>query len=381
MPPQIKQDLNRSGWESTDFPSVCETCLPDNPYVKMLKEDYGAECKLCTRPFTVFSWSADRAHGRKKRTNICLTCARLKNCCQTCMLDLSFGLPVAVRDAALKMVAPGPGSEVNREYFAQNMEKAIEDGRGGTEEYEKTDEKARELLRRLAASKPYFRKGRAIEDGSAASSSSGGDAAVGAGVAGPGPIRTRDSRAAAASGAGPRPGGNRRPFPAASQLPPGPQDYLPPKDRNIMSLFITGVEDDLPEYKIRDFFKEHGKIKSLVCSHMSHCAFINYETREGAEKAAEACQGRAVIAGCPLRVRWSVPKAVGTMNREQRAEMIRDGRSAFGDVRKQKAIAGRPGQKALTQGEEGEQQDVDEMAPIAAPPGASDVNYASLAGD
>lgn len=46
MPPQIKQDLNRSGWETTDFPSVCENCLPDNPFVKMLKEDYGAECKL-----------------------------------------------------------------------------------------------------------------------------------------------------------------------------------------------------------------------------------------------------------------------------------------------------------------------------------------------
>lgn len=50
MPPQIKQDLNRSGWESTDFPSVCEKCLPDNPYVKMLKEDYGAECKLVSLP-------------------------------------------------------------------------------------------------------------------------------------------------------------------------------------------------------------------------------------------------------------------------------------------------------------------------------------------
>lgn len=46
MPPQIKQDLNRSGWESTDFPSVCESCLPENPYVQMLKEDYGAECKI-----------------------------------------------------------------------------------------------------------------------------------------------------------------------------------------------------------------------------------------------------------------------------------------------------------------------------------------------
>lgn len=29
------------------MPSVCERCLPDNPYVQMLKEDFGAECKVC----------------------------------------------------------------------------------------------------------------------------------------------------------------------------------------------------------------------------------------------------------------------------------------------------------------------------------------------
>ncbi|KAI1327047.1 RNA recognition domain-containing protein [Xylariaceae sp. FL0255] len=388
MPPQIKQDLNRSGWETTDFPSVCENCLPPNPYVKMLKEDYGAECKICTRPFTIFSWPADRAHGRKKRTNICLTCARMKNCCQCCMLDLQFGLPIQLRDAALKMVAPGPTSEINREYYAQNNEKAIEEGHG-TEEYDKADEKARELLRRLATSKPYFRKGRAIEDGDAASSSSpatgsatGGNVAVGAGMGGPGPIRSRDSRAAAAAGA--RPGGHghgrRPPFPSASQLPPGPKDYLPPSDKSIMSLFVTGVEDDLPEYKLRDFFKEHGKIKSLICSHMSHCAFINYETREGAERAADACKGRAVIAGCPLRVRWSQPKPIGTMNKEERGQMIRDGRSAFADQRRArsgKAIEGAPAQD----GEGVRQIEGVKVSAIAAPPGAADVNYASLAGD
>ncbi|CAI0653704.1 Pre-mRNA-splicing factor slt-11 [Colletotrichum fructicola] len=392
MPPQIKQDLNRSGWESTDFPSVCENCLPENPYVKMLKEDYGAECKLCTRPFTVFSWSADRAHGRKKRTNICLTCARLKNCCQACMLDLSFGLPIVVRDAALKMVAPGPSSDINREYFAQNNERAIEEGRAGVEEYEKTDDKARELLRRLAASKPYFRKGRPVDglDGepqlsSASASGSGpgpregfgGNPAVGAGVGGPGPIRTRDSRAAAATGA--RPVRAKQTFPSAAQLPPGPQDYMPPADQNIMSLFVTGVEDDLPEHKIRDFFKVHGKIKSLVCSHMSHCAFVNYETREAAEKAAATCQGRAVIAGCPLRVRWGVPKALGTMDKEQRTQMLMDARLRQGRSRG----GGQPGRKQITdRSGAGDTAQLAASAVVAPPPGADDgPRYASLQGD
>ncbi|KAJ4865359.1 RNA recognition motif domain-containing protein [Trichoderma breve] len=373
MPPQIKQDLNRSGWETTDFPSVCENCLPENPMVKMLKEDYGAECKLncqCTRPFTVFSWAAERAQGRKRRTNVCLTCARLKNCCQSCMLDLSFGLPITVRDAALKMIAPGPRSDVNREYFAQNNEKLIEEGKAGTEEYEKTDEKARELLRRLAASKPYFRKGRTVDESELAGARAGGNAAVGAGVGGPGPIRTRDSRAAAAAGARPGGKGRGRPaFPSAAQLPPSPKDWLPPDDPNIMSLFVTGVEDDLPEHKLRDFFKVHGKIKSLVCSHMSHCAFINYETRDGAEKAAAACQGRAVIAGCPLRIRWGQPKAIGTMDREQRYQMLQDAR-----IRQNK-----PQQRAL---EGGQQPSVANRAIAAPPPGAEEApTYASMSGE
>ncbi|KEY65262.1 hypothetical protein S7711_01780 [Stachybotrys chartarum IBT 7711] len=375
MPPQIKQDLNRSGWESTDFPSVCEKCLPENPYVKMLKEDYGAECKMCTRPFTVFSWNADHSQGRKRKTNICLTCARLKNCCQTCMLDLSFGLPIAVRDAALKMVAPGPQSEINREYFAQNNERAIEDGTIGADAYEKTDEKARELLRKLATSKPYFRKGRTVDESEIAEERrGGGNPAVGAGVGGPGPIRTRDTKAAAAAGA--RTGGRtRQAFPSAAQLPPSPRDWLPPDDKNIMSLFVTGVEDDLPEYKLRDFFKVHGKIKSLVCSHMSHCAFINYETREAAEKAAAACQGRAVIAGCPLRIRWGMPKAIGTMDREQRSQMLHDARMRQNSNKAQ-------GQRAIEAGGSDQSAGGQSQGAIAPPPGAEDApNYASLSGD
>lgn len=289
------------------------------------------------------------------------------------MLDLSFGLPIVVRDAALKMVAPGPQSDINREYFAQNNEKLIEEGKVGTEEYEKTDEKARELLRRLANSKPYFRKGKTVES-DAAESSTGGSVAVGAGTGGPGPIRTRDTRAANAAGA--RPGNKgRQAFPSAAQLPPNPRDWQPPADKNVMSLFVTGIEDDLPEFKLRDFFKAHGKIKSLVCSHMSHCAFVNYETREAAEKAAEATQGRAVIAGCPLRIRWGVPKAIGTMDKEQRSQMLHDARQRQAGPRGQN-------QRTIEGGSGSGQAPSNQPIAVAAPPGASDApNYASLNGD
>ncbi|TKA82060.1 Pre-mRNA-splicing factor slt11 [Friedmanniomyces simplex] len=393
----MKADLNRSGWETTDMPSVCERCLPDNPYVQMLKEDYGAECKLCTRPFTIFRWKADRT-ARQKRTGICLTCARLKNCCQCCMLDLSFGLPITIRDAALKMVAPGPTSGVNREYFAQNNEREIEEGRG-LEGYEKTDEKARELLKRLASSEPYYKKQRRLEAESEAEGGQkmleGGESSDGAQHT-PGPIRTADSRksaygsaygsrggSAAASNRGGKSGTGRRPFPSTAALPPQPQDILPPADENITSLFVTGVEDDMPEHLLRTHFAQFGPLRSLVCSHRSHCAFLNYMSREGAEAAAEACQGRAVVKGVPLRVQWGKPKPLDNMDRDARMENARAGRGADQGVKK--ALLGGPaGNKSIegaagVQGEEmGALEDFGIMAP---PPGEGDVEYAAMAGD
>ncbi|KAK2855588.1 Pre-mRNA-splicing factor slt11 [Arthroderma sp. PD_2] len=388
MPPQIKQDINRAGWETTDFPSVCEQCLPENPYVQMLKEDYAAECKICTRPMTVFRWKADRT-SRTKATNICLTCARLKNCCQCCMLDLSFGLPIVVRDAALKMVAPGPQSSINREYYAQEHEKELEEGRGAVEEYEKTDEKARDLLRRLANSEPYYKRQRRLEASgeTEASTTSGAghqsseEKKIGYGP-GPGPVRTSDIRRGAGRGRG---GGGRgrggRPYPPISLAPPGPQDIEPPADPNITSLFITGVEDDLPEHALRAFFTPFGTIRSLICSHRSHCAFVNYASRESAEAAAAKCQGTAVVQGCPLRVQWGKPRPLDNMERDERMQYARQGRQTAAATRTgvaRKAIQGTPAEQV--DGESGMEKDR-QSYDVAPPPGRGDVQYASLAGD
>ena len=250
------------------------------------------------------------------------------------MLDLSFGLPLAIRDTALKMVAPGPQSAVNREYFAQENEKAIEDGGGGLEAYEKTDEKARDLLRRLANSEPYHKRQRQLEGGEPqpdnqleryGDHNGEGDAPV---RRAPGPIRTNNAQGRGGHTARGHPYSGRggRPFPSTAQLPPGPQDILPPRDKNITSLFITGVEDDLPEHAIRTFFTPFGTLRSVICSHRSHCAFINYAEREAAEKAAEYCQGKAVIAGCPLRVQWGRPKPLDSLDTEERMRNARQGR-------------------------------------------------------
>lgn len=294
------------------------------------------------------------------------------------MLDLSFGLPIVVRDAALKMVAPGPQSEVNREFYAQEHEKEIEEGRGGVEAYEKTDEKARELLRRLANSEPYYKKQRRIGPAEGEGSEASSSTSTALATKGPGPIRTRDSRGGGMIARGGRGGTSRGgKFPSASQLPPREADILPPSDPTITSLFITGVEDDLPEHKIRDFFTPYGKLRSLVCSHMSHCAFINFATREGAEAAALALQGRAVIAGCPLRVQWGKPKPIGTFDKDERIATGREGRAAFAGPAGKGKGAGQGGGVHQKQ-----QDDLAAMTAVAAPPGAGDEpQYASLGGD
>lgn len=90
-------------------------------------DKYGAECKICQRPFTTYRWNPG-AKMRYKKTEVCQTCARAKNVCQTCLLDLEYGLPVQVRDSVLAIKQDLPKDEVNREYYNQSLDKQISEG-------------------------------------------------------------------------------------------------------------------------------------------------------------------------------------------------------------------------------------------------------------
>ena len=81
---------------------VCETCLGQNPYVRMVKLPFGQ--KLCTVsqvPYQAFRWKAG-PKGRYKETIISYVVAHDRNICQACLNDMKYGLPVGVRDKLLK---------------------------------------------------------------------------------------------------------------------------------------------------------------------------------------------------------------------------------------------------------------------------------------
>lgn len=282
---QAKRDINKVSWENTEFPAVCEPCLGPNVYTRMTREVHGKECKICSRPFGVFRWLPNPG-ARWKKTDICMTCARLKNCCQSCLLDLQYGLPIQVRDAALKLATQGPSSDINREYYAQNNEGKLKDGQV-PEAYNQTDDKARKLLQKLASSDTYYKR-------------SGPDLPL---IENGNPVENaKDSSEMTVT--------------ASAHMRFRAGEHAPPDDKRITSLFLTGVEDDLPEHAIRNFFSEYGPIKSLVCVHRARSAFVNFGTRAAAENAASSLRGEAVIKGCPLRVQWGRPRPLGAANEE-----------------------------------------------------------------
>ena len=160
---QIIADVNKVGWESAEFPIVCETCLGENPYVRMIKETLGDNCKICERPYTLFRWKPG-PQARFKKTVLCQTCSKQKHICQVCMFDLTYGLPVQVRDKVLReeqgssvvsdVLSIVPQSDTMRQYQAGQAEALIADGT--IQAFGKA--KKSETLMKLARNQPFYKR-------------------------------------------------------------------------------------------------------------------------------------------------------------------------------------------------------------------------------
>lgn len=305
---------NRQNWEDADFPILCQTCLGDNPYIRMTKEKYGKECKICSRPFTVFRWCPG-ARMRFKKTEVCQTCSKLKNVCQTCLLDLEYGLPIQVRDAALKMKDDIPKSDVNKEYYVQNMERELSKVDGGSMSGKFNE--PNEVLMRLARTAPYYKRNRPH----VCSFWVKGECRRGEEC----PYRherpTDPDDPLADQNIKDRYYGINDPvadklLKRAAAMPALP----PPEDKTITTLYIGNI-GALTEQDLRDHFYQYGEIRSLSLVPKQQCAFVQYTTRAAAENAAEKTFNKLILGGRRLSIKWGrsqgrIGTTIGAQNLE-----------------------------------------------------------------
>nr|VWP00799.1 BcRAC, Rac-like GTPase [Ganoderma boninense] len=302
-----KADINKAGWEQSEFPILCETCLGDNPFVRMSKQEFGRACGTCARPFTVFRWNPGTGM-RFKTTVICQTCAKIKNVCQTCLLDLVYGLPTQVRDTALGIESEAPTSEINREYYAQNMETKLE-GSKSLLDVDKSAGAGKEMLKQLARTDPYYKRNRPhLCSFFAKGECNRGDAC---------PYRHEmpvDNELSKQNIVDRYHGRNDPVAKKIMSAHAATMGLQPPEDLNITSLFLTSLPATSTEESVRTRVLKSlpavqpSQLKSIVHVAKTRCAFVNWKDRATAELAAQAWANGLEIDGETINVRWGRSK-------------------------------------------------------------------------
>ncbi|KAI5121657.1 hypothetical protein M0805_002733 [Coniferiporia weirii] len=311
MPP--KADINKAGWEQSEFPILCETCLGDNAFVRMSKQEYARACGACARPFSVFRWNPG-AGMRFKATVVCQTCAKIKNVCQTCLLDLEYGLPTQVRDTALALKNQAPSSDINREYYAQNMDGKL-DGNKTLLDSGRAQSAGKEMLKQLARTDPYYKRNRP----KICSFFVKGECTRGNEC----PYRHEMPADNELSKQNMQDRYYGRNDPVARKILAGnaeAQGLKPPEDQTITSIFLSSLPASASEQSIRTRAAQTlpsispAQIKSVVHVSKSRCAFVNFIDRASAESAAEAWAGGFEIDNSRVNVKWgrSRPKKGGS---------------------------------------------------------------------
>ncbi|XP_023609895.1 pre-mRNA-splicing factor RBM22 isoform X2 [Myotis lucifugus] len=258
-------------------------------------------CEICARPFTVFRWCPG-VRMRFKKTEVCQTCSKLKNVCQTCLLDLEYGLPIQVRDAGLSFKDDMPKSDVNKEYYTQNMEREISnsDGTRPVGMLGKATSTS-DMLLKLARTTPYYKRNRPH----ICSFWVKGECKRGEEC----PYRhekpTDPDDPLADQNIKDRYYGINDPvadklLKRASTMP----RLDPPEDKTITTLYVGGLGDTITETDLRNHFYQFGEIRTITVVQRQQCAFIQFATRQAAEVAAEKSFNKLIVNGRRLNVKW-----------------------------------------------------------------------------
>ena len=298
-------------YDDDSTPAVCDTCLGTNPYVEMKRLRNGAECKICSKPFTVFKWSSqdgNASSSSRKKTVICLTCARSKNRCQSCLLDLTLGIPIEMRDKLFKIAKLDAAKDLNM------STDIVSDAKNATSRLYNSnllEEKLKnEEITHLADNENLKKK---LEENLEASLSKQDS-------------KSSEKRQGNSSGKDPISLSKQELLDLIKSFPFNGNLQFRPKNTNVRSFFFFGNGASLSMFQIKDYFigltPEFTKeiISSLYTQNAGKFGYIEFKTRGIAEKIADIVYGHqkkvlgcekykspclVVVSGAPMRICWA----------------------------------------------------------------------------
>uniref|UniRef100_A0A8C6RAV4 RRM domain-containing protein n=1 Tax=Nannospalax galili TaxID=1026970 RepID=A0A8C6RAV4_NANGA len=246
----------RKNWEDTGFPVLCQMCLEENPYIQMTKEKYGKECKTCARPFTVFCWCS----------GVCMHFKKMK-VCQTCKLSFNEDMPK---------------SDVNKEYYTQNMEREIShsDGTQPVGVLGKATSTS-DMLLKLAQTTSYYKRNQHICSFGVKGEYKKGEEYPDDPLA---DQNIKDRYYGISDPAA------EKLLKWASTMP----RLGPPEDKTFTTLYVGGLGDTITETDSNHFY-QFWEMRRITVVQRWQYAFIQFVTRQAVEVAAEKSFNKLII--------------------------------------------------------------------------------------
>ncbi|XP_074068733.1 pre-mRNA-splicing factor RBM22 isoform X3 [Macrotis lagotis] len=225
------------------------------------------------------------------------------------------GLPIQVRDAGLSFKDDMPKSDVNKEYYTQNVEREISnsDGTRPVGVLGKATATS-DMLLKLARTTPYYKRNRPH----ICSFWVKGECKRGEEC----PYRhekpTDPDDPLADQNIKDRYYGINDPvadklLKRASTMP----RLDPPDDKTITTLYVGGLGDTISETDLRNHFYQFGEIRTITVVQRQQCAFIQFATRQAAEMAAEKSFNKLIVNGRRLNVKWGRSQAARGKEKEK----------------------------------------------------------------
>ena len=280
-------------YDTSDFPIACSLCLSGDK--KMIKAT--RQCRVCDRSFDAFHWKPSST------TEVCPTCAKLKGCCQVCLMDMTYLLPVQVVQSVMQVENELPTTEVNKQYYLEQLRKQLKKGAYYRPKPSIEQDKILKDLSKAHKYKLYNRKANVCTFWSRNKCNRGDECPY-----------LHEKVSLDDNTDGKRIYRNRffgidDPLAAKILGKLNEEDTLElPEDINIATLLVENLPININETTLIELFNKHGQVKNVIINKKKRAAFVNFANRKSAEDAATNTYNQLIIEDKPILVQWAVKK-------------------------------------------------------------------------